>query len=105
MEDLSLLLEEYVNELVKIRMGKSDDYGCKRLMDLASSIKQFYSKSNSGTKGAITRECNAAKMYMRALGSFHCFESTATIIKYNGENLDKSIITATRRYMNHIIDM
>lgn len=105
MEDLSLLLEEYVNELVKIRMGKSDDYSCTRLMDLASSIKQFYSKSNRGIKGAITRECNMAKRYMRALGSFSCFTSTADLIKRNGENLDKSIITATRRYMNHIINM
>lgn len=92
MEDVAILMEEYVKELLDISAGKVKDIS--RLLKLASSIKQYVTPQ---VKGTITRECNSAKRFTAEVR----VKITSTI----NRNMSQAINTATLRYMNYVINM
>lgn len=90
MEDVAILMEEYVKELLDISAGKVTDLS--RLIKIATSIKQFVTPQ---VKGAITRECNSAKRYI----------TDARCPSTLKRNMSQAINTATLRYMRYVINM
>lgn len=101
MEDMEILLAEFVEELKAIYRRESTTIS--RLEMLGSSIKQFYAPIEVSKRGAITRSINIAKRYLMATGVIND-KYYYSVTRYTCA-LERTIATASRRYMDYVINM
>lgn len=106
MEDLGMLLEEFISELTEIRDRKGS---LERLNSLASSLKQFYTKEQFADKSNITREKNLATRFYWAVNG-HTSEIYGRVHEYpaheptarESRGMDLAIKSAVKRYIKYL---